>query len=181
MQNAVPLRRAITFKTRRRFGPILAACFTSGLLGCIAGAIILSRLDPALPGRVAGSGHDAPAETSPPNECVHSVTRVTVARTVANTWWPRTDPDLPRFGRLVPALRDGKVEGFKLYGIRPLSPLATIGLRNGDTVLSIQGVELTSPHSALALYRQLVSDRPNPVVVDVRRDGCLTSLIITFA
>jgi len=57
--------------------------------------------------------------------------------------------------RILPYERDGQVQGFKLYGIRRNSLLGKLGLRNGDIVNSIGGVEMTSPDQALTAYTKL--------------------------
>jgi hypothetical protein len=57
--------------------------------------------------------------------------------------------------RIVPNFRDGKVIGFKLFAVRPGGYLARLLLRNGDTVLSLEGHELTSPETVLEAYAQL--------------------------
>jgi general secretion pathway protein C len=56
--------------------------------------------------------------------------------------------------RIVPAVHHGAFSGVKLYAIRPGSPLATIGLQNGDTVHAINDVPVTSADAALALYQR---------------------------
>lgn len=57
--------------------------------------------------------------------------------------------------RILPYERDGAVQGFKLYGIRRNSLLGRLGLRNGDIVNSIGGIEMTSPDRALQAYTTL--------------------------
>lgn len=57
--------------------------------------------------------------------------------------------------RVLPYERDGEVQGFKLYGIRRDSLLGKLGLRNGDIVNNIGGVEMTSPDQALMAYTKL--------------------------
>src|SRR5262245_61306166 len=57
--------------------------------------------------------------------------------------------------RVVPAVKDGKPDGFKLYAIRPTSVYAKLGLTNGDTLQSINGFELTSADTALEVYTKL--------------------------
>jgi general secretion pathway protein C len=57
--------------------------------------------------------------------------------------------------RVLPYERDGVVQGFKLYGIRRDSLLGKLGLRNGDIVNEIGGVEMTSPDRALSAYTKL--------------------------
>jgi general secretion pathway protein C len=41
--------------------------------------------------------------------------------------------------RVVPAVKNGKPDGFKLYAIRPSSVYSKLGLTNGDTIQSING------------------------------------------
>ena len=57
--------------------------------------------------------------------------------------------------RVVPAMRNGVADGFKLYAIRPSSPFAKVGFANGDTVHSINGYELDTPDKALEVYTKL--------------------------
>lgn len=57
--------------------------------------------------------------------------------------------------RVVPAVKNGKPDGFKLYAIRPSSVYAKLGLSNGDTLQSINGFELTSADKALEAYTKL--------------------------
>ena len=76
---------------------------------------------------------------------------------------------LMRGARVVPSVRDGKVNGFKLYAIRPGSLYAALGLRNGDTVTMINGMELDSPDKALKIYAAVTAaDR---VTVHLLRRG----------
>jgi len=57
--------------------------------------------------------------------------------------------------RVVPAMKNGKPEGIKLYAIRPTSPYAKLGMTNGDTLQSINGFELTSVDKGLEIYAKL--------------------------
>jgi general secretion pathway protein C len=57
--------------------------------------------------------------------------------------------------RVVPSLKNGKPDGFKLYAIRPGSVFARLGLANGDTLQSINGFELTSVDKVLEVYTKL--------------------------
>ena len=57
--------------------------------------------------------------------------------------------------RVVPAMKNGKPEGFKMYAIRPTSAFAKLGLSNGDTLTSINGFELNSADKALEVYTKL--------------------------
>ncbi len=57
--------------------------------------------------------------------------------------------------RVVPSVKDGKANGFKLYAIRPGSVYAQLGLANGDTIHAINGFDLTSPDKALEVYTKV--------------------------
>ena len=57
--------------------------------------------------------------------------------------------------RVVPSIKNGKPNGFKLYAIRPSSVYAKIGLTNGDTLSAINGMELTTADKALEVYTKL--------------------------
>jgi type II secretory pathway component PulC len=62
---------------------------------------------------------------------------------------------MARGARVVPAVRNGQPDGFKLYAIRPSSVFAKLGFNNGDTLHSINGFELTSADKALEVYTKL--------------------------
>jgi hypothetical protein len=49
--------------------------------------------------------------------------------------------------RIVPSMRSGVPDGFKLYAIRPNSLYGRLGLANGDTIRTFAGVVLDSPDS----------------------------------
>ncbi|MDQ3364029.1 MAG: hypothetical protein M3680_01175 [Myxococcota bacterium] len=57
--------------------------------------------------------------------------------------------------RFVPAVKDGKPNGFKLYAIRPGSVLARLGLVNGDALHAINGMRLDGADQALEAYTRL--------------------------
>jgi hypothetical protein len=71
--------------------------------------------------------------------------------------------------RIVPAVRDNRPLGFKLYAIRPASLLARLGFVNGDTVQRINGRELSTPDKALELYVGLREAKE--LVVELERAG----------
>lgn len=79
---------------------------------------------------------------------------------------------LAKAARLVPAMKDGKVAGFKLFGIRAGSPFAALGLQNGDTVTELGGVALTSVEAALGSYEAL-RKQARWVIRGTRKDGPL--------
>jgi hypothetical protein len=75
--------------------------------------------------------------------------------------------------RIVPAVKDGAPHGFKLYAIRPSSPLARLGLANGDTVLAVNDHRLERPDQVAAAY-QALRDASRFEIALVRRGAPLT-------
>lgn len=71
--------------------------------------------------------------------------------------------------RIVPSVKDGKTNGFKLYAIRPNSVYAKLGLQNGDTLQSINNFGLTSIDQALEVYTKL--REASSLEVDLVRRG----------
>lgn len=80
--------------------------------------------------------------------------------------------------RVVPSMKNGKPDGFKLYAIRPSSAFAKMGLSNGDTLQSINGFELTSADKALEVYTKL--REATSLEVDVTRRGKPVTLKYTI-
>jgi general secretion pathway protein C len=81
------------------------------------------------------------------HHCV--VERALIDKLLANT------DELATSTRIVPAMVDGKPDGFKLYAIRPSSIFSRLGFANGDTVQTINGMDMTSPEKALEIYTRL--------------------------
>jgi len=77
-----------------------------------------------------------------------------VRRVVVEKWLADTEA-LAKSVRIVPSLVDGRPDGFKLYAMRPHGILTTLGFKNGDTLQTVNGYELTSPENALLAYMQL--------------------------
>ena len=69
----------------------------------------------------------------------------------------------------MPAVKNGKPDGFKLYAIRPSSVYAKLGLTNGDTLQAINGFELTTADKALEVYTKL--REATSLEVEVTRRG----------
>ncbi len=78
--------------------------------------------------------------------------------------------------RIVPAFKDGKSDGFKLFSIRPGSVYQQIGLQNGDVIQKINGYEMNSPDKALEVYGKLRDARA--ISVQLERRG--TPKTITY-
>jgi general secretion pathway protein C len=62
---------------------------------------------------------------------------------------------LARSARIVPSVKDGQPNGFKLYAIRPGSLYSLLGMFNGDTINAINGNPMTTPDKALEIYTKL--------------------------
>jgi S1-C subfamily serine protease len=62
---------------------------------------------------------------------------------------------IARGARVVPSMKNGQPNGFKIYAVRPGSFYGALGLRNGDTIQSINGHALDSVSSALDVYDKL--------------------------
>ena len=80
--------------------------------------------------------------------------------------------------RFVPSVKDGRPNGFKLYAIRPSSIFGKIGLQNGDTIRSINGMEMSSPDQALGIYTKLRT--ASHLTVQVERRGETVTLDYTI-
>lgn len=74
-----------------------------------------------------------------------------------------------RQARILPSVRDGVTQGFKVYGLRPGSLPNLLGLKNGDLLVAINGARLASFNEFAALRRQLPS--AESVALDVVRKG----------
>ena len=85
---------------------------------------------------------------------------------------------LSKGARVVPAVKNGKPDGFKLYAIRPTSVFAKMGLQNGDTLEAVNGFELTSADKALEVYTK-VRDATS-LEVEVTRRGKPVTLKYTI-
>jgi hypothetical protein len=56
---------------------------------------------------------------------------------------------LAKQARIIPVIKDGKANGFKVFGIRAGSLFSSIGIQNGDTIDGLAGVPLTDVESAM--------------------------------
>ncbi len=96
------------------------------------------------------------AEPSSPGVEKLSDTERNVARSVVESTLADA-PQLLRAVRVVPEMRDGRTVGLRLFGIRPGTLLASLGVRNGDRLESINGFEVANPEKALEAYARLRS------------------------
>ena len=98
------------------------------------------------------------------------VTRALIDRVLANPM------AVAKGARVVPSVKDGVANGFKLYAIRPASMYAHLGLANGDTIHSVNGLELASEDQALEVYTKVKA--ASHLEVQLTRRG--TSMTLTY-
>ena len=78
-----------------------------------------------------------------------------------------------RGARVLPAVKDGAMIGFKLDAVRPGSVYARLGLANGDTITAIAGQPLDSLDHAMDAYSAVRTASKIDVAI-VRRGAPLT-------
>lgn len=80
--------------------------------------------------------------------------------------------NLPRLltqARLVPNFSQGKADGFRVVSMVPDSFYAKIGLKNGDVLQRINGMELKEPDSFFKIFQQLKDE--NNITLDIARNN----------
>lgn len=109
-------------------------------------------IDPPGPGPLGGmTGSGAPIDFST-IQC--AADRCEVPRKILDA--VAADPgQLVKQVRIVPHMKDGAARGFKLFAIRAGSPLAVMGLQNGDVVTTVGEFAISGPDQALAAYAAL--------------------------
>ena len=92
-----------------------------------------------------------------------TVDRSFVEKLLAN---PR---QLARQAKLVPAVKDGETRGFRIHRVRPGTLPKLLGLKNGDTLVAVNGTDLDSMDQAIGLYTKL--RRASELSLTVERKG----------
>jgi general secretion pathway protein C len=93
----------------------------------------------------------------------YEIPRAEIDKTLSNL------NDVAMQARIVPAFKDGKAQGFKLFSIRPDSIYTKIGIQNGDVIQRINGYDLNSPEKALEIYSKLKES--SRIDIEVERNG----------
>jgi hypothetical protein len=75
----------------------------------------------------------------------------------------------PPWPRIVPESRSDALAGFRVFGIRPDSPFAALGLSNGDLLLAVNGRSIATAEAAMAAFAPLRA--ASHVWLEVERDG----------
>ncbi|HJV67260.1 MAG TPA: type II secretion system protein GspC [Geomonas sp.] len=71
--------------------------------------------------------------------------------------------------RLLPSVKDGKVEGFRVSEVKPQGIFGTIGIKNGDVLLRINDFPIDSPEKAIQSFASLKGQ--SRIKLDLIRDG----------
>lgn len=76
--------------------------------------------------------------------------------------------------RLLPSIKDGKVEGFRLSEVKPQGVFGSLGLKNGDVLAKINDFPIDSPEKAIQSFMTLKGQ--NRIKLDILRDSAPTTL-----
>jgi general secretion pathway protein C len=71
--------------------------------------------------------------------------------------------------RLLPSMKDGKVEGFRASEVKPQGIFGTIGIKNGDVLLRMNDFPIDSPEKAIQSFASLKGQ--SKIKLDLIRDG----------
>jgi general secretion pathway protein C len=80
--------------------------------------------------------------------------------------------------RAVPFIKEGQTIGFRVFNIRANSVFERMGLKNGDVIQKVNGVELDSPTKALALLEDVQTT--TELRVDLLRENSPSTLVYTI-
>lgn len=76
--------------------------------------------------------------------------------------------------RLLPSMKDGKVEGFRLSEVKPSGIFGMIGLKNGDVLQRLNDFAIDSPEKAMQSFMSLKGQ--SHLKLDLVRDGQTATL-----
>lgn len=71
--------------------------------------------------------------------------------------------------RIVPYFQKGKINGYKIFAIKKDSFYQNLGLKNGDIIQRVNGMDISSPEKALQMMQQLKSE--TSFMIDLTRKG----------
>ena len=80
--------------------------------------------------------------------------------------------------RVVPAMKEGKLSGIRLFSIRPESVWAAAGFLNGDELKEVNGLPLLEPEQVTAATQKL--RRAERLEFTLERRGEPAKLVITI-
>jgi len=131
-----------------------------GKLACITSeedSKVMAERKPKTP---AGGGEEGVAKVS---ETEFKIARGEIENALNNL------DKLATQARIVPHFQGGKSVGFRLYAIKPGSLFSKIGLKNGDILQRINGMDINSPEKALEIYTKLRDAKS--ISLDMQRRG----------
>jgi general secretion pathway protein C len=71
--------------------------------------------------------------------------------------------------RLLPSMKDGKVEGFRVSEVKPAGIFGMVGVKNGDVLLKMNDFPIDSPEKAIQSFVSLKGQ--SKIRLDLIRDG----------
>lgn len=80
--------------------------------------------------------------------------------------------------RMVPSFKDGQPNGFRIYSIQPGSLYQKIGIKNGDVIQRINGMDLNTPEKGLEILTKLRTEKR--ITVDMLRNNAKSTLDYTI-
>jgi general secretion pathway protein C len=122
-------------------------------------------VQPRPPAGGVGAGSDLSNAVRRLGEGKYEIERGALQRVISNTM------ALASTVRIIPAMLDGKPNGFVVDRIRPGSIVTLLGLQNGDTVHAVNGHAITSPDDALLVFSQLRRAAASHLTISFSRRG----------
>jgi hypothetical protein len=157
----------------------LDAVDAAGLVATDKGDTIVIKPGPTMPNGcpdVVQTTSSAPAAPADSNFTTIDATHATI--TQARLDQLRADPSgLVKSARIVPAMKDGKPIGLKLYAIRADSVPARLGFQNGDTLVAVNGTALGDATAALDVLQRALD--ATSWQFDILRRGAPMSLFVS--
>jgi general secretion pathway protein C len=115
----------------------------------------------------------APANSSPLGGDPHGIRKLASNKWVLDRHEVEHNLDnlnlLMTQARVIPNFSDGKPDGFRVFAIVPDSFYEKIGLKNGDVLERVNGVEIKDPESFLKVFQHLKDE--NNINLDVVRNS----------
>ncbi len=124
----------------------------------------------------------APVGPYPPGTSVDTLLDTIVQVDATHTTMPRATVEalldhaaaLVTGARVVPSMKSGQLDGYKLFAIRPSSLFARLGFENGDNVVSLNGARLADVDDLLSLLNDAKRKASSFVFELVRRGQPVT-------
>lgn len=137
-----------------------------------SGNQITTLRTPAAPpdtGKSAEAGQSAAAVIPTPVSSAGIIDQRVLHEALDNIGQSMTD------ARLLPSMKDGKVEGFRLTEVKPQGIFNSLGLKNGDVLVSINDFMIDSPEKTIQVFMTLKGQ--SRIKLDLIRDGAPSSML----